>query len=257
MRILLSAIAIFVTSVIYAQCPCEKKSPISEIKKFESILIVELISKSKNSKKIDKNEFIKKGFINSFKIHTVIKGDWVIYDTIECITGNGISDDGFIFDFGELYILFYENYIDKCSPTIIFETDIYNQIITKLNPNSPPPAPPVHPTVKWSSKLNKFEYENRFSGLRAEILNEDIDYILLELHKLISVQNQIPKNSLIQINLDSNNKVTNQRIISSGQKATQIKLGDKLKSFIENEVIFITEGQDCLIEGSQWTFRFK
>jgi hypothetical protein len=257
MRILLTTILILVTSIIYAQCPCEKKSPISEIGNFDSVLIVELISKSKNSKKFDKNQDIKKGLINSFKIHTVIKGDLEIYDTIKCITGNGISDDGLIFNFGELYILFYEEYIDKCSPTIKFKNDIYTQIIKKINPNSAPPAPPVHPSVKWSSKLNKFEFENRFSELRAEILNEDIDYILSELQKLISLQKQIPINSLIQIHLDSNNKIINQRIISSGQKSTQMKLEDKLRKFIENEIIFITDGQDCLIEGTQWIYRYE
>ena len=93
---------------LFSQCPCDEIQPDSALSIFENVMNVELISKSRNNRRFDKNQEFPKGIINEFKIFGVIKGDFQIGDTISCLTGNGKEDNGYIFEIGERYILFHE-----------------------------------------------------------------------------------------------------------------------------------------------------
>lgn len=249
-------IAILHTLQLYSQCPCEEFRLDSSLLTYRNILYVELFSKSKNTETFDKIQIFPKGIINKFKIFGIYKGDFQIGDTITCLTGNGKQDNGYIFEIGEQYILFHENYIDKCSPTQIFNNELSFRLSRIINPNSMGPIPLPHGYTsklwKYESNLSYYEY-----GLKAEIINEDMEEKLISLNSRIDSIGKIPKNSLITIILNDQNHVINSRVISINEKSEIGEISDELKEFIEQNFKFRTKGEKCLINNSEWVYRYE
>jgi hypothetical protein len=257
MRILINiTIVILQTWSSYSQCPCNEIQLDSALSTYKNIMSVELISKSKNNQRFDKNQLFPKGIINEFKIFGVFKGKFSIGDTVSCLTGNGKEDNGYIFEIGEKYILFYENYIDKCSPTQVYSNELNDKLDKKLPPNIPPvpPPPPGYTSTLWKYELNSTYY---WHGLRAEIINEDIEQILVTLNSKIESLGEIPKNSLITIILNDQSQVIKSRVVSINQKTEIGGISNELKGFIEKNMKFRTEDENCLIENSNWVYRYE
>lgn len=247
---------IFQALNIYSQCPCEEMELDSALLKYKNVISVELISKSKNNRTFDKNQSYPKGIINEFMVFGVFQGEFQIGDTINCFTGNGKEDNGFIFEIGEKYILFHEKYVDKCSPTQKYGHELSFKMQHVLNPNIPPqPPPPSGYTSKlWKYESNAFYY---WHGLKAEIINKNNRQILLALNSKIDRIGQIPKNSLITIKLNDQNQVINSRVISINQKSEISRISDELKEFIEQNIKFKTKDENCLINNSNWVFKYE
>lgn len=241
----------------FSQCPCNEIQPDSALAIFENVMSVELISKSKNNRRFDKNQSFPKGIINEFEIFGVLKGDYQKGDTIRCLTGNGKEDNGYIFEIGGKYILFYEKYIDNCSPTTYYTNELSYKLQNILNPNLPTLPPP---SLRYSSKLYKYESNGNYysSGLRAEIINENRSQLINILNSKIEDIGGISKNSLITIILNDENQVINSRVISIRQKNNKIGvISNKLKEFIEQNMKFRTKDENCLISNSNWFYRYE
>jgi len=257
MRIqIIISIAILLTLQLYSQCPCEEFRLDSSLLTYRNILFVELYSKSKNNETFDKNQSFPKGIINKFKIFGIYKGDFQMGDTITCLTGNGKQDNGYIFEIGEKYILFHENYIDNCSPTQIFNNELSFRLSRLINPNSigPIPLPPGYTSklLKYESNLSYYRH-----GLKAEIINENIEQQLISLNSKIDSIGKIPKNSLITILLNDQNQVIKSRVISINEKSEIGEISDELKEFIEQNIKFKTKSEKCLINNSKWVYRYE
>ena len=241
---------------LHSQCPCDTIQPDSALLIFENVMSVELISKSKNNRRFDNDQEFPKGIINEFKIFGVLKGKYQIGDTIRCLTGNGKEDNGYIFEIGERYILFYENYVDNCSPTQKYSNSLSFELQHKLNPNIPPhPPPPSGYTSKlWKYESNPIYY---WHGLKAVIINENINHKLITLNSKIDSIGEIPKNSLITIILNDQNQVVKSRVISFNQKSEIGEISDDLKEFINQDIRFKTKDENCLINNSYWVYRYE
>lgn len=242
----------------FAQCPCTKISVEEALEKHQDIAFVELISKSRNSETFGENQFTPGGFVNVFKVWENVKGSKMRGDTISCLTGNGVDDDGYIFEFGKPYVLFHEKYIDKCSPTLIPNFANTQAIYKYKSANTKkdhedfmaPPPPPM--MVNWTSELYKHQTEDSFikNGMEAEIINENKEQILKELNSTYNVR------GTIYVSIGKNNKIIiAQRSVKNGPK--EIYFDDSLFQFIHENMKFGTKGKECFYPGSVWTHTFE
>lgn len=247
---------IFQVLNLYSQCPCEEVQRDSALLKYKNVISVELISKSKNNRKFDKNQSSPKGILNEFKIFGVFQGEFQIGDTINCLTGNGKEDHGYIFEIGEKYILFYEKYVDRCSPTQKYSYELSLKLQHILNPNIPPQPPPP---PGYTSKLWKYESNSNFywQGLKAEIINENLEHTLITFNSKMDSIGKIPKNSLITIILNDQNHVIQSQVITIKQESEIREISDELKEFIEQNIKFKTIDENCLIDNSKWVYRYE
>ncbi len=246
---------VFQSWAILSQCPCAHVPIDSSISNFKNIISVELIAKSKNNQKLSKQQQFPKGIINEFKIIEVYTGRFEPGDTITSLTGNGREDNGFVFEIGEQYILFHERYIDKCSPTQKYNRKMSLKLHSILNPNKPPPIPlpPSYTSKMWKYETNANYYWN---GLKAEIIGENKEETLDEFYTQITNSGEISANSLITIKLNNEGRVIQSRIISQAYDI-EADLPKSLKIFIEQNFIFQTKDERCLIENSTWRYRYK
>jgi len=254
MRSILLILFCFLGQSLLSQCPCDQVSLKESVENYDLIALVELIGKYKNTKRLNKNPDIKRGIVNQFEILQVLKGIDQRRDTITCLTGNGIEDDGYIFNIGERYILFHETYIDTCSPTTILDYSRYNTILSILNHWNPPPLPPD----MYSSKLYKFESQSGYFdiGLNAQIINSNKDSLIEEFNNLLIHEPSIDHKTLIMITLDENGAVLRERLIDMTHKNHKINLPKLIRNFIEDKLLFKTKDQSCLISGSRWLYKF-
>lgn len=257
MKILIFSILFLSINSIYSQCPCIEIDLKNSVKDHDIIGVVELISKTRNTKKFDKNHPIKKGLINKFKVIQSIKGNLKPGDTIQSLTGNGISDEGYIFEFDDYYILFHESYIDKCSPTAVNSSSYLNEIQSILTNciDCPPPVP--LPPPLYSSTLHKFETTIQYlTGLKAELINPNKDSTIFEFENILKEFN-ISKQSIIQIYLNKYGEVRSGQIINTLGNKKINKIPEMVLSFINTEMKFKTKKETCLIENSNWSYFYK
>lgn len=249
-------------SLAFSQCPCQEISQDSAMARYDNIVLVKVISKSISNYR-QKGDYCAKGFINTFKVLTKIKGKYNQGDTLTSLTGNGINDNGYIFEVGEDYILFPEDYIDHCSPTFKCDDGRCQKFIyyywQKYHYSStrPPPPPPPSPST-FRSTL--WKYESRpsfyFTGLRADITNSNKEELLSNLKNIIQEEGITPHKCFINISLNSQNQIISGKIIPPDHKGT-IELSNAMKTFIETNINFITNGETCLIDNSRWFYRFE
>lgn len=255
MKALIYFILLLSVNSIYSQCPCLKTDLNKAVNDHDNIVIVELISKSRNTERFNKNNPIRKGLVNEFKVIQSLKGSLRTGDTIQSLTGNGITDNGFIFTFDDYYILFHESYIDTCSFTKLYSPSYQYEIKNIIeNCIDCPPLLPLPPPF-YSSSLHKFETQY-LTGLEAELINSNKDSTIAEFENILHEAN-ISKQSLIQVHLNKFGEVSSGRIIDTKGNQKINDIPELVLNFINMEMKFKTKEETCLIENSNWSFYYN
>ena len=146
--------------------------------------------------------------------------------------------------------------LTNVSPTQKYSNELSFKLQHILNPNFPskPPPPPGYTSKLWKYESNSIYY---WDGLKAEIINENIGQILIALNSKIDSIGMIPKNSLVTIKLNEQNQVMKSRVISINQKTKISEISVDLKEFIEQNIKFKTKEENCLIDNSNWVYRYE